>query len=172
MSLSEDEERLITGSAILSFHTCELQTWLTLRRFAPEQENPFLIVGRFIHQNSYRDKGEKEIELPGAKIDVIWKEGSVTVVGEIKKSSKSVQGAKLQLLFYLKLLWERGIPAQGRILIPEEKQNLDIAWNEENQTLLNNTIDQVKELSKKEKAPSPLWKSSCSKCGFANFCWS
>jgi CRISPR-associated exonuclease Cas4 len=137
----------------------------------PEQENPFLVVGRFIHQNSYQEKGEKEIELPGAKIDVIWKEGEVTIVGEIKKSSRSFQGAKLQLLFYLKLLSERGVKAVGSIMVPLEKKTLTIEWNEENRTELNAVIGRLKTLAESE-APTPEWKSVCSKCGFGDFCWS
>ncbi len=171
MPLSEDDERLITGSAILSYHTCALQAWLTMRRFIPEQENPFLIVGRFIHQYSYQEKGEKEIELPGAKIDIVWKEGAVTIVGEIKKSSRSFQGAKLQLLFYLKLLSERGINAVGRIMVPLEKKTINIEWNEESRTGLAVVIDQLKKLADSE-APFPEMKSVCSKCGFGDFCWS
>lgn len=171
MSLMEDDERLITGSAILSYHTCALQAWLTLRRFMPEQENPFLIVGRFIHKNSYQEKGEKEIELPGAKIDIIWKEGAVTIVGEIKKSSRSFQGAKLQLLFYLKLLSERSVKAVGRIMVPLEKKTLDIAWDEQNRSELDAVIDRLRKLADSE-APAPEWKSVCSKCGFSDFCWS
>jgi CRISPR-associated exonuclease Cas4 len=171
MPLFEDYERLITGSAILSYHTCVLQAWLTMRRFLPEQENPFLVIGRFVHENSYQEKGEKEIELPGAKIDVIWKEGAVTIVGEIKKSSRSFQGAKLQLLFYLKLLSERGISAVGRIMVPLEKKVLNIEWNVENREELNSVMNRLKKLADNE-APIPEWKSVCMKCGFCDFCWS
>ena len=171
MALREDDERLITGSAILSYHTCALQAWLTMRRFAPDQDNPFLIVGRHIHRNSYYEKGEKEIELPGAKIDIIWTEETVTIVGEIKKSSRSVTGAKLQLLFYLKLLADRGIRAEGRIMIPVEKKTIEIHWNEQAQKELEEVIDRLKALSESE-APCPERKSACGKCGFADFCWS
>ena len=171
MPVKEDQERLITGSAILSYHICELQSWLILRRFAPEQDNSFISIGRFIHETSYKDKGEKEIELPGAKIDVIWKEGTVTIVGEIKKSSRSVKGARLQLLFYLKLLKERGIIAEGKILIPKERENIKVELNQDSENQLGELIETLIKLAEQETPPEAKWKGPCAKCGFADFCW-
>lgn len=168
---AEDEQTLITGSSILSYQTCHRQAWLTIRRFNPEQENPWILIGRYIHQTSYRDRGEKEIQLPGAKIDLIWKDGAVRIVGEIKKSSRSIQGATLQLLFYLKLLHDRGIECTGQILIPQEKRVIPIEWNPANQEMLSSTIDALRTLADKETPPIPKWIGSCGKCGFANFCW-
>ncbi len=167
----EDEQTLITGSSILSYQTCHRQAWLTIRRFTPEQENPWILIGRYIHQTSYRDRGEKEIQLPGAKIDLIWKDGIVRIVGEIKKSSRSLQGAQLQLLFYLKLLHERGIACTGQILIPQEKRIVSIEWTVANQEMLGVTLDALRKLAERENPPEPKWIGSCSKCGFSNFCW-
>jgi CRISPR-associated exonuclease Cas4 len=168
----EDEQSLITGSSILSYQTCHRQAWLTIRRFAPEQENPWILIGRYIHQTSYRDRGEKEIQLPGAKIDLIWKDGTVRIVGEIKKSSRSFQGATMQLLFYLKLLHDRGIVCSGQILIPHEKRIVPIEWTEANQEMLGSTLDALRKLADLGTPPKPKWIGSCSKCGFSNLCWS
>ncbi|MDI3473082.1 MAG: CRISPR-associated exonuclease Cas4 [Thermotogaceae bacterium] len=161
----------ITGYSVLAYVHCKREAWLVLRRFVPEQENPYIELGRFLHRNSYKNKGYKEVELPGAKIDLIWKENNCTIVGEIKKSTRSVDGARIQLLFYLKLLKEKGINATGQILIPQERKRLTVEYDEKAEEELQKVIDELRHLQYENKPPKPVWISKCSKCGFANFCW-
>jgi len=169
-----DEEILdpvITGSVILSYQSCARQAWLACRRFVPEHENPYLELGRFIHRTSYRGKGAKEVELPGAKIDVIWKERSVTVVGEIKKSSRSIKGATAQVHFYLKLLKERGIEAKGAILVPLEHRRIEVVFTEQDEQQMERMIAEIQQLASQPFPPPPKWTGICSKCGYGPFCW-
>lgn len=116
------DDNIITGYSVLAYSVCPREAWFVLRRFTPDQDNPYIELGRFLHKNSYEGKGEKEIKLPGAVIDLIWNDNKCTIVGEIKKSSKSFKGAKIQLLYYLKLLKDMGIQTKGEILLPKEKR--------------------------------------------------
>jgi CRISPR-associated exonuclease Cas4 len=168
--ISMDED-IITGYSILAYSVCQREAWLVLRRFIPEQDNPYIELGRFLHQSSYEGKGEKEIKLPGAVIDLIWNDKKCTVVGEIKKSSKSLKGARIQLLYYLKLLKDRGIEAQGVILLPTEKKRISIEYNEETEKEIEKIINEVKKLLELTIPPSPKWIGACNKCGFSEFCW-
>lgn len=165
------EENIITGYSILAYSVCKREAWLVLRRFVPEQENSYIELGKFLHQNAYAKKVNKEIELPGSKIDVIWQEGSCTLVGEIKKSSHSVKGARAQLLYYLKILKDLGIEAKGQIMIPKEKKKIDIELNSDTYQEIQEIINGLEELQKIDIPPKPIWISQCSKCGFSNFCW-
>lgn len=167
-----EEEIFITGSALLSLQNCERQAWLTMNKFLPEKENPYIVIGKFIHEHSYTGSGTKEIELPGAKIDVIWKDRKVNVVGEIKKSSRSIKGATVQLLFYLKLLKDRGIEANGVILVPKEHKRIELLLTLENEIELEKAIEKLRLIAQLEIPPEPSWKGICTKCGFGEFCWS
>jgi len=164
-------EDIITGYSVLAYSVCHREAWLVLRRFTPERDNSYIELGKFLHQNSYSRKGTKEIELPGAKVDIIWQEGSCTIVGEIKKSSHSVKGARAQLLYYLKILKDLGIESKGQIMIPKENKKIDIELNSETLGEIEKIIEGLKELEKAETPPKSEWITQCSKCGFSDFCW-
>ncbi|AEH51737.1 CRISPR-associated protein Cas4 [Pseudothermotoga thermarum] len=163
---------MVTGSSLLSYTVCKRQAWLMQRNVEPDQANEYLVIGRLIHSESYKDKAIREITLPGMKIDLVWESGGLTIVGEIKKSSRYLKGAKLQLLFYLSELRKRGIKAVGKILIPKEKKQINVELTEENLKELYTAIEELEELSKIEKIPPKKRTSFCTKCGFEEFCWS
>ena len=49
----------ITGTLILFYYICRREVWLMAHELHPNQENPFLEIGRLIHQESYsREKKE------------------------------------------------------------------------------------------------------------------
>jgi CRISPR-associated exonuclease Cas4 len=165
------DEDIVTGYSVLAYSACEREAWFVLRRFKPEQDNPYIELGRYLHKNSYEGKGEKEISLPGAVIDVMWKDKKCTIVGEIKKSSKSLKGARIQLLFYLKLLRDKNVEAQGFILLPKEKKKIPIEYDEQAEMEIKEILLKLEELKQLSIPPPPKWKGICSKCGFSELCW-
>lgn len=171
-TLQDTQGTLITGSAFLSFVTCKRQAWLTLHRFSPESENEYLLLGDYIHRTTFSKAQNKEIELPGAKLDMIWENSKMTIVGEIKKSSKSIKGARVQLLYYLKLLKERGIEATGEIIIPQEHKRLPINLTTDEEKELADIEQELIELGLSDKPPCPIRIKQCAKCGYSNYCWS
>jgi CRISPR-associated exonuclease Cas4 len=169
--LSDGEGTLITASVFLSYVNCKRQAWLTLHRFSPESENTNILIGNFIHQSTFRREKHKEIELPGAKIDMIWKNAKMTVVGEIKKSSKSSKGARIQLLYYLKLLKDRDIEATGEIIIPDEHKRIKITLGENELKEIQSIEDEITILGQMNTPPKPKKTGLCRKCGHVNYCW-
>jgi len=141
------------------------------RQFNPNQEDNFLEIGRLIHENTYL-KEKKEIETSHMKIDLIRKENGKVVVGEIKKSSKFLVPSKMQLLFYLYRLKQKGIILEGELLIPKEKKRIPISLTEEYEEELRRTIREIKELNKKDLPPPAEKISFCRNCAYNEFCWS
>lgn len=88
------------------------------RELHPNQNDDFLEIGRLIHENTYL-RGRKEILLNHIKIDLIKKGEDNFIIAEIKKSSKFLLPAQMQLLFYLYRLKNMGIDLKGELLIPE-----------------------------------------------------
>jgi len=171
-TLEDTQGTLITGSAFLSYTTCIRQAWLTLHRFSPESQNEYLMLGDYIHKTTFSKAQNKEIELPGAKLDMIWEKSKMTIVGEIKKSSKSIKGARIQLLYYLKLLKERGIEAAGEIIIPNEHRRLPIKLTASEEQELLIIENELVKLGTQDKPPKPKRIRLCSKCGYNHYCWS
>ena len=127
MFFNPDEFR-ITGTYVWYYCICKREVWLLSRGITADQSNENMDIGRFIHESAYsRDK--KEIDFYGMKFDIIKKENGQFVVGEIKKSSRHLESAKMQLLHYLNELEKHGINAEGVLLIPEEKKRYAVFLN-------------------------------------------
>lgn len=62
----------------------------------PEQDNPLIEIGRILHEDSYA-REKKGFETSGMKIDFIKKADGRMLIGEIKKSSRFLKSATMQL---------------------------------------------------------------------------
>lgn len=65
------------------------------------------------------------------KFDLFKSKGGSVIIGEIKKSSRHMESAKMQLLFYLYELEKAGVHATGQLLVPEERLRVDVILDEE-----------------------------------------
>lgn len=136
----------------------------------PNQEDPFLEIGRFIQKESYA-REKKEIELGHIKIDLLKQADGELVIGEIKKSSRFEKPAKMQLVYYLYCLKQHGIAAIGELLIPKEKKRIKIELTEDIEAELKQAISAIKKLIKQEKPPLPQKTKYCTHCAYKEFCW-
>jgi len=127
-------------------------------------------LGRFIHEQSYgRDK--KEIDLGHARIDLIRSENGEVVVGEVKKSSKFENSARMQLLFYLSELKKMGISARGELLFPTEKKKEPVVLDEAAEAQIEQIAADIQKIAASDKPPEPAKNKYCRNCGYQEFCW-
>jgi CRISPR-associated exonuclease Cas4 len=160
----------ITGNLVNAYYTCKRKFWLYARQFNPDPETALLQLGKIISQESYK-REKKEILLEGMKIDLVKKEEEQIIVCEVKKSSKGLKAAIMQLSFYLKKLKEYGLYLKGEILIPRERKRLPVELSEELEKELDNGISDMKRIMFSELPPNPRKTSFCRKCSFFEFCW-
>jgi len=163
--------KLVNGTLVQSFMICKRQAWLMSRQITPDQQNPFLELGRLIDEESYgRDK--KKINLDNIVIDLIRAEDEDILVGEVKKSSKAKESAKMQLLFYLYVLKEKGLNTKGILLFPEEKKREYVELTEELENKIKKLIEEI-EYTILQELPPPFKKINfCKNCGYKEFCLS
>jgi len=140
------------------------------RNLNPDQQNPFIEIGRLISEESYK-RERKEIRLENIVIDILRKEGEEIVIGEVKKSSKFEKSARMQLAYYLLKLKELGIEAKGELLFPKEKKRISVTLTKEMETELENAKREIKSIIQMEAPPPPERTRFCSKCGYREFCW-
>lgn len=160
----------ITGNTINAYYVCKRKLWLFMRQIMPNRNYELLELGRLISNETYlREK--KEISLEGMKIDIVKKEHSSIVIGEIKKSSSCLKAAKMQLVFYLYQLKKEGINLKGEILIPKEREKIPIELTDELEDELNRAISDIEEISSKEIPPSKEKIKFCTHCAYREFCW-
>ena len=163
-------ERKITGNLVNAYFICPRKVWLFAHEISPSLENPYLEMGRLIGEETYK-REKKEITIGNLKIDLIKKEDGNIVVAEIKKSSKGINAAKMQLLFYLYQLREKGIEAKGELLIPKERKKMPVELSEEKEEELRKAFVDIKKILKMGTPPAPKRIPFCRNCAYREFCW-
>ncbi|MCM8816841.1 MAG: CRISPR-associated protein Cas4 [Candidatus Omnitrophica bacterium] len=136
----------------------------------PFQDDPFLEIGRFLHAESYA-REKKEVEIDGMKFDIIKNKDGKLIVAEIKKSSRFLESATMQLCFYLYRLQKMGINAVGEILVPQEKKKYSVILNQEIILKIEDAIREIKEIMHYPKPPEKRKIHFCTHCAYAEFCF-
>ena len=161
----------IGGTLIQSYKICSRQVWFEVHKIDQDQENDFIMMGRLVDRNSYqRDK--KSIDFEGSKFDILRKEKGTLVVGEIKKSSRSIDAARLQLAHYLYELSKSGIEARGELLFPKEKKREEVLLSEELKTHLDQVYQEIIAITSLEPPPCAKRCKYCRNCAYNELCWS
>lgn len=168
--MTETEEGRVNGTLIWYYYVCKREVWLIAHNINADQDNEFLDVGRFIHENSYK-RDRKEINVGNVKLDVLQRDEGRWVVGEVKKSSKYVLSAKMQLLYYLWILKEMGIDVKGELLFPEEKKRVEVLADEESLKELKSAEEDIVRIINQSMPPVAQRIPFCKNCAYLEFCW-
>lgn len=161
----------VTGTLIWYYYVCHRQVWLIARQITPDKDHPSIELGRFIHDHSYsRDK--KELSIGSSKMDIVRVKDGQLVIGEVKKSSRHLQSARMQLLFYLDELSARGISAKGELRFPEERRKEVVELTPEDRRELEVARREIESIVRSTAPPPPVRIRLCRGCGYAEFCWS
>ena len=139
-------EVTVTGTLIWYYYICKREVWLMARQIVPEQENPHIELGRFISDTTYK-RDKKQIHLEGITLDLAKLDDEKLVIGEVKKSSKFRDSAKMQLCFYLYVLRDYGIEAEGELLFPKEKKREKVILTDEVVKELESAIEEIKRIA-------------------------
>ncbi len=164
-------ERKITGNLINAYYVCRRKLWLFAHEVSPLKDNQLLEIGRIIAEESYR-REIKEISFGNIKIDLIRKKDGELWVCEVKKSSKFLKPAKMQLAFYLYELKKHGIIAKGELLVPKEKKREEVILTPELENEIIKAIKNIKKIVSLEKPPPVEKNKFCLKCSYYEFCFS
>ncbi len=160
----------IVGSYIQAYIICPRQAWLMARQICPDEDNEYLELGRLINRQAY-GRERKEVALGHLKIDVVRRGGKDLIIGEVKKSSRAREAARMQLAFYLYELREMGVEAEGELLFPEERRRERLVLDEALAREVEDLNARVRALIFRDKAPLPERTRFCGKCAYAEFCW-
>lgn len=166
----KDDTR-ITGSMVQAYAVCPRQAWLTSRKICPDEDNIYLALGRLIDQQSF-GREKKEVRLGHLCLDLVRRDNRQLVVGEVKKSSRAQEAARLQLAFYLYELALMGIDAEGELLFPEERRRERVILDDALSQQVARIKTEINSLINKDQPPPRQRIKRCEKCAYAEFCWS
>lgn len=164
------EQMHVTGTDIWYYFICKRESWLMMHSIAPDEDDENVDLGRFIHEYRY-GRGEKEVDAEHIKMDRLKKVGGELVVQEIKKSSRFLESARFQLLYYLDTLRQMGINAKGELSFPEERRTETVVWTEEGKQKLEEAVSNIRNIARMPVPPDPKKNNFCRKCAYREYCW-
>ncbi len=163
----------IPPSIYNAYHICPRQSWLMFRQLNADQRNTSLEIGKLIDETSYgREKKKIYIADLGAMVDMVTQKDGEFYIAEIKKSSKRLENAVIQLKYYLYLLRTKSVAAKGLLKIPKEKKEIGVELSDEDVRTIGKNIDAILALLYRESPPDKAKKKVCNKCAHLDFCWS
>ena len=112
----------ITGTIINYYFHCKRQCYLFANRINMEDNSEDVRIGRVLHEIRAKDGKNTEIKYDNMVLDKITDK----YIEEFKKSDADVQAARMQLLFYLKNLADKGVKKEGRLVCKEKNKNEEI----------------------------------------------
>lgn len=160
----------INGTLMNYYIHCKRQCYLHGNRINLEDNSEEVKIGKALHEAKENDKNT-EITIGNIKIDKLTKE----YLTEVKKSDADPEAAKWQLLFYLKVLKEKGIERKGKLEFIEknkkDKKTVILELDDEIEKQLYEYEEEIKQLILKEEVPPVLDKSKCKKCAYYEYCY-
>lgn len=159
------------GTLINYYFHCKRQCYLHGNRLNLEDNSETVKIGKAIHEEKSADSKNSEIAIENIRIDKLTSEYLV----EIKKSDADVEACKWQLIYYLKVLRDKGIERKGKLeFVEKNKGNNKILYfelNDENLKQLDSYINKIENLLGQQDIPAVINKPKCKKCAYYEYCY-
>lgn len=168
----------ITGTQINYYAVCHRKLWLFSHGVEMERESENVQLGKLLDASTY-SREQKAIKLDD-RIVLDWAElerdsDGTTLVHEVKKGRSVEKAHRLQMLLYLSILREKGVPARGQIDYPLLKRNDKIELSPSGEAELQAALEHTAQIIQADEVPPrlpPAKKSFCEKCAYFELCWS
>lgn len=161
----------INGTLINYYFHCKRQCYLHANRLNFEDNSELVKIGRAIHDIKSQHSENTEILLDNIKIDKLSKE----YLTEIKKSDADIEASKWQLIFYLKILKDKGIYRKGKLeFIEKNKTSKKVVYIDLNDNIekeLDTYMEKIKKLLEHDEIPPAINKPKCKKCAYYEYCY-
>ena len=161
----------MNGTIINYYFHCKRQCYMFAHRLNLEDNSEIVRVGKAIHEDKAKSSENSEIKIDNIVLDKI----NSKYVVEIKKSDADIEACKWQLLYYLKILKDKGIERKGKLEFIEKNKTdrkiIFIELNEEIEKELNEHISKIEELLSMDELPTVINKPACKKCAYYEYCY-
>ena len=162
----------ITGTIVNYYFHCKRQCYLFANKINLEDNSEDVRIGRVLHEIKLKDGKNTEVKYENMVLDKI----SSKYIEEYKKSDSDTEAARMQLLFYLKNLKEKGIIKEGKLVYEEKNKKTTrkteiIKLDEQNLEKLNKCIEKIEELINREEVPKVEKDKKCKRCAYYDYCY-
>lgn len=161
----------VNGTLINYYFHCKRQCYLHGNRLNLEDNSEDVMIGKAIHEQKARKSKNTELSIDNVKIDKLTDEYLV----EIKKSDADVEASTWQLLYYLKILKNKGIDRKGKLEFVEknktDKKIVYVELTKEVEKELDTYVEKIIELISSDEIPEVINKPKCKKCAYYEYCY-
>lgn len=161
----------LTGTIINYYFHCRRQCWLFAHRINLEDNSEDVRIGRIMHELKHEGKSNTEIAIDSVKLDKLTDDYLV----ELKKSDADMEAVKWQVLYYLKILKDKGIEKKGKIeFVEKNKQDSKIHYvelNEEAEGKLEKLVTEINDFLAGDVPPDSEKQAKCKKCAYFEYCF-
>lgn len=162
---------MVNGTLVNYYFHCKRQCYLHGNRLNLEDNSENVKIGKAIHEEKSIGKENAEISIENIKLDKLTSE----YLTEIKKSDADLDAAKWQLIYYLKVLKDKGVYRKGKLEFIERnkgsKKTLIYELNDEIEKELEINIKNIEDLILGDDIPKVLNNSKCKKCAYYEYCY-
>jgi CRISPR-associated exonuclease Cas4 len=157
----------VTGVMMQYYHVCTRELWFASRPLEIDRENPSVVRGSRVDENSYSE-AKRHRRLGMIAIDLL-QDGRVI---EVKPSSALTEPARMQLCYYLWYL-DRvvGENRKGILAHPRERSREHIELTRERREMVESSIRGIYDVVKSPTPPPAEEKPFCGSCAYHDFCW-
>ena len=163
----DKELEKVNATVFYSYKVCRRQAWLYYHGIYSDPDFELFVLGRLVHETSYKREKKEIVVDQLIKVDLV----NDKLVAEIKRSSRYIEAAKLQLAYYLYYLKrKKGMELDGILLFPKERKREKVVLTNE----LEKEIELLlREIGKVLKGGIPQAERIpyCDSCSFFYFCW-
>lgn len=161
----------VNGTLINYYFHCKRQCYLHGNRLNLEDNSEQVKIGKAIHDERAENSKNSEVAIDNIRLDKLTRD----YLTEIKKSDADMEAAKWQLLYYLKVLKEKGIVRKGKLEFVEknkrDKKTIILELTEELEQKLECHIEAIEKLLEESNPPECIHKATCKKCAYYEYCY-
>jgi CRISPR-associated exonuclease Cas4 len=153
---------------------CPRKCWLLQRHLMMEAHSPYVELGRMLHHESQERAQREPDALTDIPIEDIARLDKLAgeLVYEVKHSPRMHAAHRLQLLYYLHLLRERGLTVKGVLHYPKQRRREIVELDAAGEAELQRALAAVQRLREQPLPPTverPM--SICRHCAYQELCW-
>ena len=160
----------VNGTLVNYYFHCRRQCYLFGNRLNMEDNSEEVKIGKAIHEER-NNRENTELAIENIRLDKLTGE----YLTELKKSDADPVAAKWQLLYYLKVLKEKGIKRKEKLRFAEKnktgKKTVLLELTEDTEKELLGYISEIEDLLEQDKIPPVLNSGSCKKCAYYEYCY-
>ena len=169
MSLTKFNKNLITGTLVHYYATCKREAWLYSRKIHADQYDENILMGKALAE--IKEEQLHKFPFSNLKFDKIGKQKGHYLVTEYKKSLSNIEGAKMQLLFYM---WQLKTSLNlkeinGKVI--SGRHVIFVRGDNENMQKIEEIMEEITNFLQQETPPAFKEIKYCKGCGYRDYCF-